>query len=142
MPTASDHRAMHLDPQILDFLKALEAQGRPALSTLEAASAREVLLSIQRSVTVATLQVDSEDRTIRGGPTCQIRVRLVRPPGAGGVLPGVMYFHGGGWILGDSQTHDRLVREIALGAQVTLVFVEYALTPQARYPVATEQAYA
>jgi len=141
MPTASDHRALHLDPQILDFLKALEAQGGPALSTLEAATAREVLLSIQRSVTVATLQVDSEDRTIRGGQTCQIGVRLVRPPGAVGVLPGVMYFHGGGWILGDGETHDRLVREIATGAQACVVFVEYARAPQAKYPVAIEQAY-
>jgi len=142
MPTASDHCALHLDPQILDFLKALEAQGGPALSTLSATSAREVLLSIQRSVAVATLPVDHEDRTIRGGPTGEIALRLVRPPGASGALPAVMYFHGGGWMLGDSQTHDRLVREIAIGGQLTVVFVEYARSPQARYPVATEQAYA
>ncbi len=142
MPTASDHRAMHLDPQILDFLKALEAQGGPALSTLSATSARNVLLSVQRSVAVATLQVDNEDRTIRGGPTGEIALRFVRPPEASGVLPGVMYFHGGGWMLGDSETHDRLVREIAIGAQVSAVFVEYARSPEAKYPVATEQAYA
>ena len=58
-----------------------------------------------------------------------------------GALPGVMYFHGGGWILGDKETHDRLVREIATGAQATVVFVEYARSPEARYPVAIEQAY-
>ena len=52
-----------------------------------------------------------------------------------------MYFHGGGWILGDKETHDRLVREIATGAQATVVFVEYARSPEARYPVAIEQAY-
>ena len=55
---------------------------------------------------------------------------------------GVMYFHGGGWILGDKETHDRLVREIATGAQATVVFVEYARSPEAKYPVAIEQAYA
>src|SRR5215467_40559 len=142
MPTNSDHRALHLDPQILDFLKAHEAQGGPALSTLEAASARTVLLSLQRSVAVATLPADHKDRTIRGGPTGEISLRIVRPRGASGVLPAVMYFHGGGWMLGDSQTHDRLVREIAIGAQASVVFVEYARSPQARYPVATEQAYA
>src|SRR5215469_8224192 len=142
MPTASDHRALHLDPQILDFLKALEAQGGPALSTLEAASAREVLRSCQRSIAVATLPADHEDRIIRGGPTGEIALRLVRPPGASGALPAVMYFHGGGWMLGDSETHDRLVREIASGAQASVVFVEYARSPQAKYPVATEQAYA
>jgi acetyl esterase len=141
MPTPSDRRSLHLDPHILDFLKALEAQGGPALSTLSATSARTVLLSLQRSVTVATLPADNEDRTIRCGPTGEIALRLVRPPGARGALPGVMYFHGGGWMLGDSETHDRLVREIAIGAQATVVFVEYARSPQARYPVAIEQAY-
>src|SRR5215469_10267966 len=141
MPTASDHRALHLDPQILDFLKALEAQGGPALSTLEAASARKVLLSVQRSVAVAMLPADHKDRTIRGGPTGEISLRIVRPRGASGALPAVMYFHGGGWMLGDSETHDRLVREIAIGAQATVVFVEYARSPEAKCPVATEQAY-
>src|SRR5262249_12370023 len=107
----------------------------------EAASAHNVLLSIQRSVTVATLQADNEDRTIRGCPTGEIALRLVRPRGASGVLLGVMYFHGGGWMLGDAETHDRLVREIAIGAQASVVFVEYARSPQAEYPVAIEQAY-
>ena len=62
MPTPRDHRGMQLDPHILDFLKALEAQGGPPLWTLSAASARDVLLSIQRSVTVATLPADSSGR--------------------------------------------------------------------------------
>jgi acetyl esterase/lipase len=53
-----------------------------------------------------------------------------------------MYFHGGGWILGDRDTHDRLVREIAVGAQAAVVFVDYSRAPEARYPVAIEQAYA
>jgi acetyl esterase len=92
---------MHLDPYILDFLKALEAQGGPALFTLSPADARTVLLSVQRSVTVATLPADSSDRTIRGCPTGEISLRLVRPRGASGALPAVMYFHGGGWMLGE-----------------------------------------
>jgi acetyl esterase len=141
MPTPSDGRSMHLDPHILDFLKALEAQGGPPLYTLSAASARNALLSVQRSVNVPKLPATSSDRTIRGGPTGEISLRIVRPQGASGALPGVMYFHGGGWILGDKETHDRLVREIATGAQATVVFVEYARSPEARYPVAIEQAY-
>ena len=141
MPTASDHRTMHLDPHILDFLKALEAQGGSPLYTLSPADARNVLLSLQRSVTVPTLPADSSDRTIRGGPTGEVALRIVRPHGVSGALPGIMYFHGGGWMLGDRETHDRLVREIAIGAQATVVFVEYARSPEAKYPVATEQAY-
>ncbi len=141
MPTPSDRRTLQLDPHILDFLKALEAQGGPAFWTLSATSARTVLLSVQRSVIVATLPVDSSDCTIGGGPTGQIGLRIVRPQGASGTLPGIMYFHGGGWMLGDTETHDRLVREIATGAQATVVFVEYTRSPQAKYPVAIEQAY-
>jgi acetyl esterase len=112
------------------------------LWTLSPAAAQEVLLGLQRSVTVAPLPVDMADCTLLAGPTGRIGLRIVRPHGASGVLPGVMYFHGGGWMLGDAETHDRLVREIALGAQATVVFVEYARSPQAKYPIATEQAYA
>jgi acetyl esterase/lipase len=142
MPPTGDHRATQLDPHILDLLIALEAQGGPPLSALSATSARDALLSLQRSVSVAMLPADSSDRTLRGGPTGEITLRIVRPHGASGALPAVMYFHGGGWMLGDSETHDRLVREIAIGAQAAVVFVEYARSPQARYPVAIEQAYA
>jgi acetyl esterase len=53
-----------------------------------------------------------------------------------------MYFHGGGWILGDRDTHDRLIREIAVGVAAAVVFVDYDRAPEARYPVAIEQAYA
>ena len=133
---------MQLDPQIMSFLKSQTDLGRPALFKLSVASARDVLLSIQRSVNLPTLPFTSSDRTIYSGPTGEISLCIIRPQGESGVLPGVMYFHGGGWMLGDSETHDRLVREIATGARVTVVFVEYARSPQAKYPVATEQAYA
>jgi acetyl esterase len=71
-----------------------------------------------------------------------VPVRIVRPAGAQGPLPVVLYFHGGGWILGDRDTHDRLVREIAVGVEAAVVFVDYARSPEAHYPVAIEQAYA
>ena len=54
----------------------------------------------------------------------------------------ILYIHGGGWILGNAGTHDRLVRELAVGADAAVVFVEYDRSPEARYPVAIEQAYA
>ena len=71
-----------------------------------------------------------------------VRVRIVKPVGATGSLPTVLYVHGGGWILGNAGTHDRLVRELAVGADAAVVFVEYDRSPEARYPVAIEQAYA
>jgi acetyl esterase/lipase len=71
-----------------------------------------------------------------------VPIRIIRPAGAAEILPVVMYFHGGGWVLGDRDTHDRLVREIAVGAEAAVVFVEYDRSPEARYPTAIEQAYA
>ncbi|ONI92759.1 esterase [Saccharothrix sp. ALI-22-I] len=72
-----------------------------------------------------------------------VRVRIVKPVGADGEsLPVILYVHGGGWILGDAGTHDRLVRELAVGVDAAVVFVEYNRSPEARYPVAIEQAYA
>ena len=53
-----------------------------------------------------------------------------------------MYFHGGGWVLGGEDTHDRLLRELADGAHVAVVFVNYTRSPEAKYPVALEEAYA
>jgi acetyl esterase/lipase len=54
----------------------------------------------------------------------------------------ILYMHGGGWVLGNAGTHDRLVRELAVGARAAVVFVEYDRSPEARYPVAIEQGYA
>ena len=65
-----------------------------------------------------------------------------QPPGAPGALPVIVYMHGGGWILGNAGTHDRLVRELAVGARAALLFVEYPNSPEAHYPVAIEQGYA
>ncbi|TCO42370.1 acetyl esterase/lipase [Kribbella antiqua] len=71
-----------------------------------------------------------------------VRARIVKPVDATGTLPTVLYMHGGGWVLGNSGTHDRLVRELAVGANVAVVFVEYDRSPEAHYPVAIEQGYA
>lgn len=72
----------------------------------------------------------------------EVPVRIVKPVGSRGTLPVVLYMHGGGWVMGNAGTHDRLVRELAVGAQAAVVFVEYDRAPEAKYPVAVEQAYA
>src|SRR5262245_15365197 len=72
----------------------------------------------------------------------EVRVRIVRPPDASGTLPAILYMHGGGWVLGNADTHDRLVRELAVGTEAAVVFVEYDRSPEAHYPVAIEQGYA
>jgi acetyl esterase/lipase len=69
-------------------------------------------------------------------------VRIVKPAGTTTDLPVVLYVHGGGWVLGNAGTHDRLVRDLATGADAAIVFVEYDRSPEAHHPVAVEQAYA
>ncbi|HOU92732.1 MAG TPA: alpha/beta hydrolase, partial [Polyangiaceae bacterium] len=68
--------------------------------------------------------------------------RIVKPLGASGPLPVVLYIHGAGWVFGNAHTHDRLVRDLAVGAGVAVVFPEYDRSPEARYPIALEQSYA
>jgi len=81
--------------------------------------------------------------TLPVGPTGSIKIRMVRPSrDSSAALPVIIHFHGGGWVAGGRTTHDRLMREIAVGAGAALVFVLYDLSPEARYPVAIEQAYA
>lgn len=75
-------------------------------------------------------------------PTGEVRVRIVTPPGVAGPLPVILYVHGAGWVFGNAHTHDRLVRELAVNVGAAVVFPDYSLSPEARYPVAIEQNYA
>jgi acetyl esterase len=86
--------------------------------------------------------VELEDTTVPGGPSGRVSVRILRPPGAAGPLPVIVYVHGAGWVFGNSHTHDRLIRELAVGTGAAVVFPNYSLSPEARYPVAIEESYA
>jgi acetyl esterase len=130
-----------IEPSIKSFLEELNKQGGPQIYELPVKDAREVLLNVQK-VDVKILPADIDDRDISGGPNGQVSLRIVRPRGIDEVLPVVMYFHGGGWVLGDKNTHDRLIREIANGSNAAVVFVNFTSSPEAKYPVAIEEAYA
>ena len=133
-------KGVQLDQATQKFVDALEAAGGPPLYTLSPSAARKVLDDAQ-AIAVAKLPAEIAERTIPGGPTGEVSVRIVRPQGVSGVLPAIVYIHGGGWILGNAETHDRLVREIAHGAQAAVIFVNYSPSPEARFPVAIEQSY-
>ena len=130
-----------VEPNTQAFLDELAAQGGPQIYELSVEDARGVLGAAQEG-NVLKLPAEIEDRTIPEGPKGHIAIRIVRPRGGTGTLPVVVYFHGGGWVLGDVDTHDRLIREIANGVQAAVVFVDYSRPPEARYPVAIEEAYA
>ncbi len=113
----------------------------PYLFDLAPAEGRKAVDEVQ-SGDVAKPAVAEEWITVDGGPTGSVRARIVRPAGAAGALPVVIYIHGAGWVFGNAHTHDRLVRELAVGAGAAVVFPEYDLSPEVRYPVAIEQNHA
>ena len=128
-----------VEPDTQKFLESLQG---PPLYTLPPKDAREVLSGLQ-SIEVQMLPADIDDYLIPGGPNGDIKVKIVKPRDSKNEnLPSVMYFHGGGWVLGGFDTHERLVRELANGAHAAMVFVEYTRSPEAKYPVALEEAYA
>ncbi|MFI6214680.1 alpha/beta hydrolase [Nocardia brasiliensis] len=86
-------------------------------------------------------EIDEEWITVEGGPTGSVRVRIVKPQGVTDPLPVIVYTHGAGWVFGDAHTHDRLVRDLAVGVHAAVVFPEYDRSPEVRYPVANEQSY-
>ena len=126
------------------FLKSLQQNPGPPIYTLLPDQARAVLSGLQASGTVQKLPAEIENRTIPGGPNAkEISITIVRPQSnSNETLPVVMYFHGGGWVLGGFDTHERLVRELANKANVVVIFVNYTPSPEAKYPVALEEAYA
>lgn len=123
------------------FLQALEAGGGQPLETLAPKDARAVLTGAQASVKVDVAGTQVERRTIAvDGQALEIRV--VRPQGAKGELPVFMFFHGGGWVLGDYPTHERLIHDLVLGSGAAAVYVDYTPSPEAKFPTAINQAYA
>ncbi|MBK3645885.1 alpha/beta hydrolase [Streptomyces sp. MBT33] len=127
-----------LEPAAQAFVEA--TANPPYLFDLPPAEGRKAVDEVQ-SGEIAKPAVDEEWITVSGGPTGSVRARLVRPAGASGTLPVILYIHGAGWVFGNAHTHDRLVRELAVGANAAVVFPEYDLSPEVRYPVAIEQNY-
>ncbi len=127
-----------LEPQAQQVADAFSKP--PFLYEMSPADARKVLDDAQ-AAPVSKLPVDDEWITV-ASPAGDARVRIVRPQGSTGPLPVIVYMHGGGWVLGNAATHDRLVRELAVGARAALAFVEYPNSPEAKYPTAIEQGYA
>ena len=127
-----------LDHVIQDMLEELATGGGPPVYTLTPAEARNVLLRAQ-SGPVRKPDAQVRDWNVLSGQHA-LRLRTVRPSSATGRRPVIMYFHGAGWVMGDTTTHDRLIRELAVGANATVVFLDYDRAPEHRYPAAIEEA--
>jgi acetyl esterase/lipase len=129
---------IQLEPEAQAFAEA-EALS-PLLVTLGPEKGRLALDEAQ-SGRVRKHPVDMEDLTITDGPSVQLALRILRPQHARTPLPVIVYIHGTGWVFGSTQTHDRLMRELAVGAGAAVVFPVYRLCPAVRYPTALEECY-
>ncbi|WP_123362104.1 alpha/beta hydrolase [Pseudomonas chlororaphis] len=123
------------------FLDALNAGGGKPMEQMTPKEARAVLVGAQAGVKLTLPKADISQKTIDVDGQA-ISLTIVRPAGVKGTLPVFMFFHGGGWVLGDFPTHERLVRDLVVGSGAAAVFVNYTPSPEARYPVAINQAYA
>ncbi len=132
-------QTVHLEPAAQAFVEATAKP--PFLTELGPAKGREALDQVQSSP-IDKPDAMLQDLRVPGGPTGDVSIRIVRPPGATGMLPVILYAHGAGWVFGDALTHDRLIRELANLAAAAVVFVNYDRSPEAKYPTAIEQIYA
>jgi acetyl esterase len=137
----TDRKQPILEPTTQAFVDGLTAQGSKPLYELSYPDARKVLEDVQ-AVPVTKLPADIEDKVLPVGPTGETSISIYRPQGAKDLLPVVIYFHGGGWILGSKNTHDRLLRDLVNATGAAFVFVNYTPSPEAQFPVPIEQDYA
>ncbi|GAC1420569.1 MAG: alpha/beta hydrolase [Flavisolibacter sp.] len=127
--------------EVRSFLKALNGGGSKPIEQLPPKDARAVLAGAQSSIKVDLSGITVTEKTINQEGQL-IKLHVIRPAGTKGLLPVFMFFHGGGWVLGDFPTHERMVRDLVVNSGAVAVFVNYTPSPEAHYPVAINQAYA
>ncbi|MFI1524491.1 alpha/beta hydrolase [Kitasatospora cineracea] len=130
----------YLEPAAAELAKATDPH--PRIYEVPPPEGRDILLGLQSGEGVERPAVDEEWVTVDAGEWGQVRTRIIKPKGATGPLPVVFYIHGAGWVFGDDKTHDRLFRELAVGAGAAGVFPVYDRAPEAKYPTQVEQNYA
>jgi acetyl esterase len=128
------------DPLILGFLSSLPPHGTAPLTPQELAESRAAFVAFETAGSPdfkpATV-TEACATTARG----QVPLRIVRPPGIDDALPVLVFFHGGGWVYGSFDSHERLAREIAVASRCAVAMVGYTLAPEAQFPVQIEQAH-
>jgi acetyl esterase len=131
---------MPLNPQAKAFLDQAAASGAPPLNAMPIAEARQALNALFIPEQKEAIH-KVEDRKISGPGGHQIPLRIYTPE-AKGQLPVLVFFHGGGWVLGDIESHDNVCRELANKAGCIVVSVDYRLAPEHKFPSAPEDCYA
>ncbi len=131
-----------IDPIVQAFLDRVNSQPGPRFHELTPQQARDAFKRLQTMVSVKKEQVDTEEYELPVGPKGKVSIRILRPPGIPGILPVLVYVHGGGWVRGDYPMYERLVGALTNGTGAALVFVEFQRAPEGQYPIPIEEVYA
>ena len=140
MNTSDFLKDPHLSKETKEYLKVLNSGGKP-VESLPVSDARNVLVDTQAAIKVDVSGIEETEKVILVDEH-DIKLYIVRPEKAKGKLPVFIFIHGGGWVLGDYQTHKRLVRDLVIESGYACVFIEYSRSPEAKYPIALNECYA
>jgi acetyl esterase/lipase len=130
-----------LHPQIQQALKAIAAANLRPIESLTPAEARRQMEETARSRRAEPLPVGRIEERTMPGPAGPIPLRLYRPD-ASGPAPAIVYFHGGGHVIGSLDTHDLIARNLCSGAEALVVSVDYRMGPEHKFPAAVEDSWA
>src|SRR5438477_502619 len=134
---------MSLDPVLKNFLAQLYAQPGPKMWEFSPAEARQAFVLLMQFVGPKNVPVGKVEDLHAQGPHGKVPLRSYTPPGAGEApLPTLVFFHGGGFVIGDLDTHDGLCRVLAKESGARVIAVDYRLAPEHKFPAAVDDAWA
>ncbi|WP_445355435.1 alpha/beta hydrolase [Microbulbifer sp. EKSA008] len=139
MTSASASISPGVEQNTQGFLQALAQGGGKPIEQLSPKDARAVLVGAQEGAQLPPAEVSKKTIRVNGE---KLELTIVKPKNTRGQIPAFMYFHGGGWVLGDYPTHERLIRDLVQRSGAAAVYVDYTPSPEAKYPTAINQAYA
>ena len=133
---------MAMKPQLVELLEAMKALGLKPMHELSPVAAREQMEAGVKARNVPPITLGSIEEQSIPGPGGEIPVRVYRPEGADGALGALVYYHGGGHVIGSMDTHDSVARAMCKDANIVVLSVDYRMGPEAKFPAAVDDSYA
>lgn len=133
---------MTLDPAVQALLDQMAANPAPKLWELPVTDGRALYMAMSQMLEPQGVPIGKVENLTVPGPGGPIPIRVYTPMGGGTVQPAIIFFHGGGWVIGSLETHDALCRQLANAAGCKVVAVDYRLAPEHKAPAAFEDALA